>query len=78
MNFSSGDNRTRDVFNLNGVVAVLNTPFTQENQIDYDSITRYVENAIASAVFGFLVPAMAAEVNKLSLDRPGTGPNHPV
>ena len=68
MNFSSGDNRTRDVFDLNGVVAVLNTPFTQENQIDYDSITRYVENALESGTSGFLVPAMAAEINKLSPD----------
>ena len=57
-----------DVFDLNGVVAVINTPFTNDNKIDFDSISRYVENAIKSGASGFLVPAMAAEVNKLKAE----------
>jgi 4-hydroxy-tetrahydrodipicolinate synthase len=55
-----------NVFELNGVVAVVNTPFTDDNKIDHSSIVRYVENAVESGVSGFLVPAMAAEINKLS------------
>lgn len=55
-----------NVFDLTGVVAVINTPFTKDNLIDHESLVRYVESAIKSGVSGFLVPAMAAEVNKLS------------
>jgi 4-hydroxy-tetrahydrodipicolinate synthase len=60
--------KMNDIFDFNGVVAVINTPFTEDNQIDYESIIRYVENAIEAKVSGFLVPAMAAEVNKLSVE----------
>jgi len=66
MKVSSKDDPKQEVFELNGVVAVINTPFTNEDQIDYESIARYVENAIESGASGFLVPAMAAEVNKLT------------
>lgn len=65
MDASSNDN-SMNVFDLNGVVAVINTPFTFDNEIDFDSISRYVENAIRNGASGFLVPAMAAEVNKLN------------
>jgi 4-hydroxy-tetrahydrodipicolinate synthase len=57
-----------NVFDLNGVVAVINTPFTSEDKIDHDSIGRYVESAIEVGVSGFLVPAMAAEINKLTFE----------
>lgn len=57
-----------NIFDLNGVVAVINTPFTSENKIDHESIGRYVESAIESGVSGFLVPAMAAEINKLTYE----------
>jgi 4-hydroxy-tetrahydrodipicolinate synthase len=67
MEVSSHDN-PMNVFDLSGIVAVVNTPFTLKNQIDYQSISRYVENALASGVSGFLVPAMAAELTKLSPD----------
>jgi 4-hydroxy-tetrahydrodipicolinate synthase len=62
----SFSDRSFDVFDLNGVVAAVNTPYTLESKIDYQSLGRYVENAINSGVSGFLVPAMAPEVNKLS------------
>jgi len=52
--------------NLNGIIGVINTPFTPDNKIDCDSLRRYVNNSIQSGVVGFLVPAMAAEVDKLS------------
>ena len=65
MDVFSPDN-PMNVFDLNGIVAVVNTPFTLKNKIDHQSISRYVEHAIASGVSGFLVPAMAAELTKLS------------
>jgi len=52
---------------LNGIIAVMNTPFTADDRIDQDSIRRYVNYALAGGVVGFLVPALAAEVYKLSL-----------
>ncbi len=52
---------------LNGIIAVMNTPFTADDGIDQDSIRRYVNYALAGGVVGFLVPALAAEVYKLSM-----------
>jgi len=49
-----------------GIITVLNTPFTGDDAIDVDGLARNVENAIAAGVAGFLVPAMASEVDKLS------------
>ena len=52
--------------NLKGIISVVNTPYTEQNTIDEPSIRRYVKFALENKVVGFLVPAMAAEVNKLS------------
>ncbi len=54
------------VENLNGIIAVCDTPFTEQNEIDHNSLKRYVQNALKGGVVGFLVPAKAAEVEKLS------------
>jgi len=51
---------------INGVISVINTPFNDNNKIDSDSLEKYVNHSSSCGVFGFLVPAMAAEVNKLS------------
>jgi len=51
---------------LNGIIAVCDTPFTEKNEIDHESVRRYVQNALKGGVVGFLVPAKAAEVDKLS------------
>jgi dihydrodipicolinate synthase/N-acetylneuraminate lyase len=53
---------------MKGIIAVLNTPFTSENQIDTTSIRRYVNQALKNGVVGFLVLGKAAEVHKLSRD----------
>ena len=53
---------TRD---LRGIVTVLNTPFTDSDEVDLDCAARHVRYALAAGVHGFLVPAMAAEVTKL-------------
>ena len=50
------------------VVGVINTPFTESDAIDGNSVRRYVEHYIECGVAGFLVPAIAAEVEKLSFD----------
>ena len=51
---------------LRGIITVLNTPFTQRNQLDLEGVARNVEEAITAGVVGFLVPAMASEVDTLS------------
>ncbi len=53
---------------LNGIVGVMNTPFTDDNEIDFDSIKRYVNYVVECGGVGILVTAMAGEVNKLSIE----------
>jgi 4-hydroxy-tetrahydrodipicolinate synthase len=56
----------KDLYDLFGIVAVLNTPFTLEDGLDLEGLARHVAYAIECGVVGFLVPAMASEVYKLS------------
>lgn len=56
------------VSQMNGIIAVVNTPFTADNKIDIESLRRYVQLALKNRVVGFLVPAMAAEVDKLTIE----------
>ncbi|MCP4399127.1 MAG: dihydrodipicolinate synthase family protein [bacterium] len=51
---------------LKGIITVLNTPFTAHNRLDIDSLRRHVRYALHAGVAGFLVPAMAGEVEKLT------------
>lgn len=51
---------------LSGIVTVLNTPFTADDRVDTDALQANVQRAIAAGVSGFLVPAMASEVSKLT------------
>jgi 4-hydroxy-tetrahydrodipicolinate synthase len=53
---------------LRGIITVLNTPFTADDRIDLDSLRRNVTSALDAGVAGFLVPAMASEVDKLLPD----------
>ena len=53
---------------LNGIIGVINTPFTKVDKIDQPSIRKYVNHSIDCGVVGFLVPAMAAEVHKLNFE----------
>lgn len=52
---------------LRGIVTVLNTPFTAENTVDAGALRRHVRVALSAGVAGFLAPAMASEVEKLTL-----------
>lgn len=54
------------VASLRGIITVLNTPFTSANTIDEAALAANVQLALDTGVAGFLVPAMAAEVQKLS------------
>lgn len=56
----------KELFPLHGIVTVLNTPFTKEDKVDFPALKKNVAQAIHAGVAGFLVPAMASEVYKLS------------
>ena len=56
----------KQLFPLQGIVTVLNTPFKIDNTIDFSALRKNVEYALDAGVAGFLVPAMASEVYKLS------------
>ena len=51
---------------LRGIVTVLNTPFTVDDELDAVALRRHVRVALAAGVAGFLAPAMASEVDKLT------------
>jgi len=58
--------KMKQLFPLQGIVTVLNTPFKIDNTIDFSALRKNVEYALDAGVAGFLVPAMASEVYKLS------------
>lgn len=51
---------------LRGIVTVINTPFDRNEAVDLDALSRHVEYAMHAGVQGFLVPAMASEVEALT------------
>lgn len=51
---------------LCGIVTVLNTPFANSGKLDTDALRRNARYAVDAGVAGFLVPAKAAEVDRLS------------
>jgi 4-hydroxy-tetrahydrodipicolinate synthase len=55
------------LFPLHGIVTVLNTPFTNDDKIDIAALRLNAKEALKAGVAGFLVPAMASEVHKLSV-----------
>ena len=55
----------KELLELRGIVTVLNTPFTEADTIDTGGLARNIRNTLDAGVAGFLVPAMASEVNKL-------------
>ena len=56
----------KELYPLKGIATVLNTPFNPDNSIDFKSLKNNVNNALNAGVAGFLVPAMASEVYKLT------------
>jgi dihydrodipicolinate synthase/N-acetylneuraminate lyase len=57
----------KQLYPLKGIVTVLNTPFTHQDTIDIKALKHNVAEALKAGVAGFLVPAMASEVFKLSV-----------
>lgn len=58
----------KELFPLKGIVTVLNTPFKITGEIDFLALKSNVSEALNAGVAGFLVPAMASEVLKLSFE----------
>lgn len=56
----------KERYPLKGIVTVLNTPFTSDDLVDLEALRNNVKEALRAGVAGILVPAMAAEVYKLS------------
>jgi dihydrodipicolinate synthase/N-acetylneuraminate lyase len=56
----------KELFPLKGIVTVLNTPFDADDTINLVALKKNVSEALNAGVAGFLVPAMAAEVYKLT------------
>jgi 4-hydroxy-tetrahydrodipicolinate synthase len=56
----------KELYPLFGIVTVLNTPFKSDNSVDLRALKLNVREAIHAGVSGFLVPAMASEVSKLT------------
>ena len=54
------------LYPLHGIVTVLNTPFTHDDKVDREALAHHVRMALDAGVSGFLVPAMASEVKKLT------------
>jgi dihydrodipicolinate synthase/N-acetylneuraminate lyase len=53
-------------FVLDGIVPIVNTPFTADHAIDYSSLERLLRRSIADGIVGCVVPAVASEVGKLT------------
>jgi 2-keto-3-deoxy-L-arabinonate dehydratase len=53
-------------FGLNGIVPIIPTPFTAEEQIDWPSLRRLVDFACATGACAMCLPAYASEFYKLS------------
>lgn len=51
---------------LHGIITVLNTPFTESGALDLEGLRRHVRYAIDAGVAGFLMPALASEVGRLT------------
>ena len=56
----------KELYPLYGIITVLNTPFAADDTLDLPGLRRNVQAALDANVAGFLVPAMAAEVSKLT------------
>jgi 4-hydroxy-tetrahydrodipicolinate synthase len=56
----------KNLYPLFGMMPAMNTPFTENDDIDFEGLQKHIDNAIASGVCGFMIPVVASEVNKLT------------
>ena len=59
-------NMKKSLYPLFGMMPAMNTPFTENDGIDFDGLQRHIDNAIHAGICGFLIPVVASEVNKLT------------
>ncbi|CAG4988441.1 4-hydroxy-tetrahydrodipicolinate synthase [Dyadobacter sp. CECT 9275] len=57
----------KELFPVKGIITVLNTPFDSNDRLDEQALRLHVRMAMEAGVAGFLVPAMASEVYKLTM-----------
>ncbi len=57
-----------ECYPLYGIVPIVNTPFDERLRIDVPSLERMLEQNIADGISGCIVPAVASEVDKLSME----------
>lgn len=55
----------KELYPLKGIITVLNTPYTIKGAVDLNALKINVKEALRAGVNGFLLPAMASEVNYL-------------
>jgi len=60
----SADRKSR--FLLDGIVPILQTPFTLEGTLDAESLGRLADHVIQAGAVGLIYPAVASEVSKLT------------
>lgn len=58
----------KELLPVRGIITVLNTPFDAYGKLEEQALRLHVRMAMQAGVAGFLVPAMASEVYKLSMD----------
>jgi 4-hydroxy-tetrahydrodipicolinate synthase len=58
----------KEKYPLQGIVVSLNTPFDDNNDIDFPSLEKLIEWHLSQGAVGFLTTAQAAEVFELSLN----------
>jgi dihydrodipicolinate synthase/N-acetylneuraminate lyase len=56
------------MFTLRGIVPIVNTPFDHDRNIDFGSLERLMVRSIDDGITGCILPAVASEVSKLSVE----------
>jgi 4-hydroxy-tetrahydrodipicolinate synthase len=51
---------------MDGIVPILQTPFTEDGRVDAESLSRLVDHVIQAGAVGVIYPAVASEVHKLT------------
>ncbi len=57
---------SQELFPLFGIVPSINTPFTENDAVDFVGLQKHIDYAIGSGVRGMMLPVVASEVGKLT------------
>jgi dihydrodipicolinate synthase/N-acetylneuraminate lyase len=60
-------------YRLDGIVPILQTPFTSDGKLDIGSLQRLADHVVRAGAAGLIYPAVASEVSKLSSDERRAG-----